>query len=107
MPLRRPPREPSHRVLGRHRGLLDDSLVRSWWDERSLRSRLSADSYLRHVGLFVERLDRGPAELLALAKDDPDALRALLVKYATEQKRAGLLDSYISKTFEVTLHARA
>ncbi len=80
--------------------LLDDPLVRSWWDERSLRSRLSADSYLRHIGLFVERLNRKPAELLALARDDPDAFRALLIKYAAEQKRAGLLDSYISKTFE-------
>lgn len=74
--------------------------MRSWWDERSLRSRLSADSYLRHIGLFVERLDRKPAELLAIARDDPDALRALLVKYAADQKRAGRLDSYISKSFE-------
>ena len=96
----RQPSELAHRVLGRHRVLLEDPLVKSWWDERSLRSRLSADSYLRHIGLFVERLNRKPAELLALARDDPDAFRALLVKYAAEQKRAGLLDSYISKSFE-------
>ncbi len=74
--------------------------MRSWWEERSLRSRLSADSYLRHIGLFVERLDKSPAELLALARNDPDALRARLIRYAAEQKRAGLLDSYISKSFE-------
>jgi hypothetical protein len=87
-------------VLGRHRGLLDDPLVRSWWEERSLRSRLSADSYLRHIGLFVERLGRNPGELLNLARKDPDALRDLLVRYAAEQKRKGLLDSYIAKSFE-------
>lgn len=94
------PSEGSNRVLGRHRALLDDPLVRSWWEERSLRSRLSADSYLRHIGLFVERFGRTPAELLTFARDDPDSLRSQLVRYAAEQKRAGRLDSYIVKSFE-------
>jgi hypothetical protein len=89
-----------NRVLGRHRILLQDPLVRSWWEERSLRSRLSADSYLRHIGLFVERFGRSPGELLALARTDPDSLRAQLVRYAVDQKRTGHLDSYISKSFE-------
>ena len=74
--------------------------MRSWWDERSLRSRLSADNYLRHIGLFVERFGKSPATLLALARDDPDSLRAQLVRYAADQKLAGRLDSYISKSFE-------
>ena len=87
-------------MLGRHRVLLEDPPVRSWWEERSLRSRLSADSYLRHIGLFVERFGKNPSELLALARDNPDALRTQLVRYAAEQKRAGRLDSYISKSFE-------
>jgi hypothetical protein len=88
------------RIVGRHRALLQDPLVRSWWDERSLRSRLSADTYLRHIGLFVERLGLSPAKILALARSDPAALRGRLVAYAAEQKRAGRLDSYVSKTFE-------
>lgn len=101
-PRKRPktPPELEHRVVGRHRVLLEDPLVRSWWEERSPRSRLSADSYLRHIGLFVERLGKTPAELVALARDEPDALRSLLVRYAAEQKRAGRLDSYVSRTFE-------
>jgi hypothetical protein len=73
--------------VGRHRGLLQEPQVRAWWDERSLRSRLSADTYLRHIGLFVERLGLGPAEILALARSDPEALRARLVAYAAEQNR--------------------
>ncbi len=93
-------RKERQRVLGRHRALLGDPLVRAWWDERSLRSRLSADSYLRHIGLFVERFGKSPAELLSFARNDPDALRTQLVRYAADQKRAGLLDSYISKSFE-------
>ncbi|MGI0151265.1 MAG: hypothetical protein ACREC5_04955, partial [Thermoplasmata archaeon] len=88
------------RILGRHRALLSDPLVRSWWEARSLRSRLSADTYLRHVGLFVERLHRSPRELLALARKNPDQLRDLLVAYAKSQKDEGRLDSYIRKTFE-------
>ena len=50
--------------------MLDDSLVRSWWEARSLRSRLSADTYMRHIGLFVERLERRPADILELLMPD-------------------------------------
>jgi hypothetical protein len=88
------------RILGRHRALLSDPLIRSWWEARSLRSRLSADTSLRHVGLFVERLHRSPRELLAFARQNPDRLRDLLVAYAKSQKDEGRLDSYILKTFE-------
>jgi hypothetical protein len=88
------------RILGRHRALLEDPLVQSWWEERSLRSRLSADTYLRHIGLFVERLELPPPALLELARKRPEKLRDRLVQYAAEQKRAGRLESYISKSFE-------
>lgn len=60
--------------------------MRSWWDERSLRSRLSADSYLRHIDQFVERFGKSPSALLALARDSADSLRAQLAPYATDQK---------------------
>jgi len=54
----------------------------------------------RHIGLFVEKFGKNPSELLALARDNPDSLRTQLVRYAADQKRAGRLDSYISKSFE-------
>ena len=87
-------------ILGRHKKLLSDPKVRSWWEARSLRSRLSADQYLRQFGFLLERLELTPASVVALAKKDPDKLRDLLVRDAAKLKRAGRLDSYISKFHE-------
>ena|GEM_PF-667226 len=88
------------RVIGRHKTLLDDPLVRPWWEGRSLRSRLSADQYLRQLGLLLERTHLTPTQVLALGKDDPDQLRDLLIRDAAKLKQSGKLDSYISKFFE-------
>ena len=87
-------------ILGRHKSLLSHPKIRSWYDARSLRSRLSADQYLRQFGFLLERLDLDPARVVALAKEDPDGLRDLLVQDAAQLKRAGRLDSYISKFHE-------
>jgi hypothetical protein len=87
-------------ILGRHKKLLDDPKVRSWYEARSLRSRLSADQYLRQFGFLLERIDLDPAGVVSLAKKDPDELRDLLVRDAAKLKRAGRLDSYISKFHE-------
>jgi hypothetical protein len=88
------------RVIGRHKALLSNPTVRSWWEARSLRSRLSADQYLRQLGLLLERLELTPLEIGALAKTDPDRLRDLLIQDAAKLKRDGKLDSYISKFLE-------
>ena len=88
------------RVLGRHQHLLSDPRVRSWWEARSLRSRLSADQYLRQFGLLLERLGLTPAQVVDLAKKDADRLRDLLIRDAAKLKGDGKLDSYISKFFE-------
>jgi len=96
------PRQPAKLgpILGRHKALLGDPKVRSWWESRTLRSRLSADQYLRQFGFLLERLGLTPASVVALAKSDPDRLRDLLVRDAAKLKRAGRLDSYISKFHE-------
>jgi|SRR5579871_1209763 len=90
----------SGRVIGRHKALLQDPAVRSWWEARSLRSRLSADQYLRQLGLLLERTGLTPTEISALAKEHPDQLRDLLVRDAAKLKGEGKLDSYVSKFFE-------
>lgn len=93
-------RPPGRRILGRHRSLLRDPRVRAWWRERSLRSRLSADTYLRHIGLFCERLRLRPRGLVELARSRPELLRRRLVEFARSQQQRGRLDSYIAKSFE-------
>ncbi|MGI0053155.1 MAG: hypothetical protein ACRECR_02700 [Thermoplasmata archaeon] len=83
------------RVVGRHRALLSDPTILSWWEARSLRSRLNADQLVRQLGLLLERLKLTPRDVVALAKKDPDRLRDLLVRDAAALKREGRLDSYI------------
>jgi hypothetical protein len=84
----------------RHGGLLADPNVKAWYDERALRSRMSADVYLRQLGGMCLRLGLSPAEVAALGKSDQDRLRSLLIRYASDLKTEGRLDSYIAKTFD-------
>ncbi len=67
-------RDKEGRVTGRHRALLSDPKVRSWWEARSLRSRLSADQYLRQLGMLLERTDLTPEKAIVLARKDPSQL---------------------------------
>jgi integrase len=83
----------------RKTAILSDRTIRSWHEERSLRSALSADVDVRKLSLLLERIKLTPEGVVQLAKDDPDALRAGLVRYATDLKRRGRLDTYIAKTF--------
>jgi hypothetical protein len=82
------------------RVLLTNPKVKSWYDARALRSRSSADRYLRQLALLLERLGLDEESVETLAKDDPEALRDRLVRYAADQKRAGRLDVYLLKTFD-------
>ena len=100
-PTVRATRPPSGKV-GRevHRHLLADPAIRGWYEERALRSKLSADTYLRQLGGMAQRLQLEPNQIVKLAEKDPDKLHDLLVKYATDLQREGRLDSYIAKTFD-------
>lgn len=98
-PLKDGPREslkPGPNV-GRHAVLLNDPKVRSWWENKRLRSRLSADQYLRQLGHLLERMGEDTQSVIVLAKKKPDRLRNLLIKDAADLKSDGKLDSYISK----------
>lgn len=97
---KRSPAKESDVEMGRHRVLLTNPHVRTWYDETSLRSRLSADSNVRKLGLLVERLGVGVDELVAMGRDHPEDLRARLVRYASQQKAQGRLESYTLKVFD-------
>jgi integrase len=84
----------------RHRHLLDDPKVKAWYDGRALRSRLSADVYLRQLGSMAERLKLSPQQIASLGTTSPDELEARLLRYATDLKSEGRLDSYVAKTFD-------
>jgi hypothetical protein len=86
--------------MGRHKGLLSNPRVAAWYDERALRSRLSADESIRKLGFLLEHLGLSPDELIERTKENPDQLRAQLVAYAGLQKKKGRLATYILKSFD-------
>lgn len=100
MPKKAPGFSPKRHIIGRHKALLNDPQVRSWWESRSITSRLSADQYLRFLGHLCERLGLSLQAATEMARKDPDQLRDLLIRDAAKMKREGKLDSYIGKYSE-------
>ena len=82
-----------------HKRLLSDRRLRAWHSEIALRSKLSADTELRHVGLFCHLEGLTPSGLSELGGKDPEKLREILIRYAQGLRRRGRLPSYIAKTF--------
>src|SRR5208283_338147 len=96
----RRPRPVQHATRRRHADIMADPRVRDWYDARKLRSELSADVYLRQLGLMLKRLELTPSESISLGSRDPDELRRRLIRYVADLKRVGRLDSYVAKTFD-------
>jgi integrase len=79
--------------------MASDSKMRDWYDEKALRSRLSADTYARMLCLIAERLGMSPEEIVISAKKSPDKLRVQLTNCASALKKEGWLDTSVSKGF--------
>ncbi|MGA7862071.1 MAG: hypothetical protein WCB19_09500 [Thermoplasmata archaeon] len=89
---------------GRLVSVLEEPGVLAWYNARKLRSEQAADLEARKLAFVAEGLGKvarskvTPAEILRLARKQPDRLRDLSVEYAARMKAAGRQDSYISKT---------
>jgi hypothetical protein len=79
--------------------ILADKNVATWFESNKLRSKLSAENDLRKLALLTYRIGTTPDGVATLARKSPDELARRLVRYATEQKRNGRLDTYLLKTF--------
>ena len=89
---------PRSELPGNRYTLLENPKVRTWYDSRALKSRLSADVDLRKLRLLLARLKLDPESVVSLATMDGDRLQVLLVGYAAGLKRTGRTDDYIAKT---------
>jgi hypothetical protein len=67
-----------------HKTLLKDPQVRRWYDNVSRGSVLTAQAYLRRLGLFCKRWHSTPAGLL---EKEPREIHNLLVDIFTELER--------------------
>ncbi len=68
-----------------------------WNRELSLRSKLTADGYVRRLALFCEVASLSPGELVRRARSRPEAVRRLLSDYAVAQQERGRSPAYIRK----------
>jgi hypothetical protein len=68
-----------------------------WNRELALRSKLTADGYVRRLALFCEVTQVSPGELVRRARTRPEAVRRLLSDYAVAQQERGRSPAYIRK----------
>ena len=68
-----------------------------WNRELSLRSKLTADGYVRRLALFCDIAGISPAELIRRARARPESVRRLLSDYAVAQQERGRSPAYIRK----------
>ncbi len=92
------PGSPPEKSHGRvHELLANDPRVREWHAEKSLKSRLSADTYTRMLCLISERVGMTPEEIVTTAKKSPDKLRVRFAECASALKKDGWLDTSVAK----------
>ena len=68
-----------------------------WNRELALRSKLTADGYVRRLALFCEVAKVSPAELVRRARGRPESVRRLLADYAVAQRERGRSPAYTRK----------
>ncbi len=72
--------------------LLEDVDVRRWYENVARGSEVTADVYLRRLGMFCKHFGLKPKELVDLGEDE---LYNLLLDYVSALERAGRAGSYI------------
>ncbi len=82
---------------GDHTRIRASREVVRWDRELSLRSKLTADGYVRRLALFCDVSGLSPTEIVRRARDRPESLRRLLSDYAVAQRGRGRSPAYIRK----------
>ncbi len=82
---------------GDHTRFRQSREVVRWNRELSLRSKLTADGYVRRLALFCEVAGVSPAEFVRRARSRPESIRRLLADYAVAQLERGRSPAYIRK----------
>ena len=76
----------------------DDPKVKRWYDTIALRSRVTADMYAGSLARLFESIGLTAEEAVAEASTHPDEFAARMVRYATDKRDAGILDSTVAKS---------
>jgi hypothetical protein len=84
-----------------HSSLRRSKRVVEWHDALGLRSKLTAEGYVRRLALFSSVVGLEPAEIVRRAKEAPDSFAKILLGYCVAQQQRGRSPAYIRKV----LHA--
>ncbi|MGC9074081.1 MAG: site-specific integrase, partial [Caldisericum sp.] len=88
--------EPKYRIL------LESNSVKRWYENVSAGSKITADVYLRTLGLFCELNNTEPEKIIKLAKDDPREFKNKFMDFVRSLEKQGKAGSYIVR-FKKTL----
>lgn len=80
----------------RHQILLKNDLARRWYENLKARSDITADTYLRNLGLWLERTELTPNSLLNISKENYDELKNRISDQIRLMENNGKAGSYIS-----------
>ncbi len=81
----------------RHKKLLENERVSDWYGNLKANSDLTADIYLRNLGLWLEWTNEDPDSVIGLAKNDLELFRKKILKQirSMESKKTEYLPSTI------------
>lgn len=80
----------------RHKKLLENERINDWYENLKASSNLTADVYLRNLGLWLEWIKETPDSVVELAKTDLEQFRKKIMRQIREMEKAGKAGSYIS-----------
>ena len=84
----------------RHQILLKNDLVKRWHENLKARSEITADNYLRNLGLWLERTELTPNSLLKTSKENYEDLKNRISDQIRLMENNGKAGSYISMSLK-------
>ena len=74
--------------------------MNDWYQNLRVKSDLTADYYLRNLGLWLEWMHEDPESILTLAKDNYDLFKEKISDQIRSMEKEGKAGSYISTSLK-------
>lgn len=87
----------------RHQKLLSKPIIKRWYDNLKARSEITADTYLRNLGLWLEWLNLTEEELIKEATEDYNNLKNAISDQIRKMENNGKAGSYIATSLKPML----
>ncbi len=81
----------------KHKDLLENEDVKRWYENIKAGSNITADVYLRTLGLYCELNNIDPEEIIDLAKNNPKEFKNKFMDFLRSLENQGKAGSYIAR----------